>query len=488
MKKLTLLAAALALSLQAMAQTPAQQYVDKLQRNGVLKNAVWGIKAVDRDGNTVAEYNSGKKLVPASNIKLVTTGVALNHFGADSRFTTEIGYTGEIKDGLLEGDVYIIGHGDPTIGAKDSIATGIDALFGRWKSMLKAEGITAVHGRIIGDGSAYEGNLEHQSWGYDDIGTYYGTGTNALCFYQNAIDLAVSAADEGQHVNMTQTYPDTPWMQMANHSVTGPAGTGNSLYLYTTDLAPYAELRGSFATDRKPKTEHFANKFGALTCAYYFRNYLENNGTPVTGTYADMDRGGYIRTPDFVPTQKRGEPVIIGQTKSPELKDIARITNVRSDNFYAEAMFRAIGEESTQVSLYDSCIVVYNKAIQALGLNPLGIRQVDGSGLSRMNYVSPEWMVEFLNAMQRSGVFPQFLASLPHPGEGTLSALLPKLEGKERIRIKSGSMDGVLCYSGYILDSSGTPKITLSIMTNNADAPAKEVRAALARLLSLLIE
>lgn len=488
MKKLTLLAVALALSLQAAAQTPAQQYVNKLQRSGVLKTAVWGIKAVDRDGNIVAEYNSGKKLVPASDIKLVTTGVAMNHFGADSRFTTEIGYTGTITDGILEGDVYIIGHGDPTIGAKDSIATNLDALFGRWKFLLKAQGITAIHGRIIGDGSAYEGNLEHQSWGYDDIGTYYGTGTNGLSFYQNTIDLAVSAAAQGQQVNATQTYPDTPWIHMSNHSVTGPEGTGNSLYLYTTDLAPYAELRGSFATDRKPKTEHFANKFGALTCAYYFRNYLEANGLPVTGTYADIDRSGYIRTPDFAPTQKRGEPVIIGQTKSPELKDIARITNVRSDNFYAEAMFRAMGEQNTGIALYDSCIVVQKKVLQQLGLDPSGVRQVDGSGLSRMNYVSPEWMVEFLNAMQRSDVFQPFLASLPHPGEGTLSALLPKLEGRERIRIKSGSMDGVLCYSGYILDSDGTPKITLSIMTNNTDAPAKEVRAALARFLSLLME
>ena len=449
---------------------------------------MWGVLALDRDGRTLASLNQSRRMVPASNLKLITTGTALHYFGPDGRFRTRLGYTGQIKDGVLEGDVYIIGRGDPTLGARDSIALENERLFGLWKNLLTAAGIRAVHGRIVGDGSAYEGNLEHRSWGYDDIGTYYGTGTSALSFYANAIDFSVRAATPGEPVQVQQTYPETPWLHFQNHSVTGPEGTGNSLYLYTTDLAPYAELRGSFATDRRPKTEHFSNKFGALTCAYYFWKNLQESGWEVTGGYADIDRSGYIRNSGFVPEEKAGEPVVLGETVSAPMAAIARITNVRSDNFYAEALFRAMGEDRTGVALYDSCLVAQRQVLTELGVNPDGVRQVDGSGLSRMNYVSPEWMVSYLQAMQRSPAFDAFLASLPHPGEGTLSAFLQGVAGRERVCIKSGSMDGVLCYSGYILADDGAPAVTLSIMTNHTTAAPAEVRRVLARLLKLLME
>lgn len=488
MKKIAAILWGLLVLVHAGAQNPAQQYVNRQSHSGVLKDAVWGVLAVHRDGRTLASLNQSQRMVPASNIKLVTTGTALHYLSPEARFRTELGYTGEIKDGVLEGDVYIIGHGDPTLGTRDSIATDNGALFWRWKSLLKEAGINAIHGRIVGDGRAYEGNLEHQSWGFDDIGTYYGTGTNALSFYANAIDLAVRAATVGEPAQVQQTYPETPWLHFQNYSITGPAGTGNSLYLYTTDLAPYAELRGSFATDRKPKTEHFANKFGALTCAFYFWKNLKETDWEVTGGYADIDRSGYIRNSSFVAEEKAGEPLVLGQTESAPIRAIARITNVRSDNFYAEALFRAMGEKQTGIALSDSCQVAQRQALIDLGVDPDGIRQVDGCGLSRMNYVSPEWMVGFLQAMQQSPAFSAFLASLPHPGEGTLSALLPNLANRESIRIKSGSMDGVLCYSGYILADDGTPQVTLSIMTNHTTASQKEVRAVLAHLLKLLME
>ncbi len=472
----------------AWAQTPAQHYITEMQHSAALRDASWGVLAVDREGRVVARWNEQQRLVPASNLKLITTGITLHRLGEDWRFRTEIGYSGEIRDGVLEGDVYIVGHGDPTLGARDSIATEPVRLFGQWAALLREAGIRSIQGRIVGDGSAYEGNLEHQSWGYDDVGTYYGCGSNALCFYENAIDLEVRAGTEGQEVPIRQVYPDTPWMHMGNYSFTGPAGTGNSLYLYTTDLAPYAELRGSFAVDRKPKTEHFANKFGALTCAYYFWQYLKENGWEVSGSYADIDRAGWIREASFVPVRQAQAPQILGETLSPPLREIARTTNVQSDNFYAEALLRALGETHSQVALYDSCLVVQREVLRELGLRADELVQVDGSGLSRMNGVSPAWMVDYLLAMQQSPAFDAFLGSLPQPGEGTLSALLPKLEGRERIRIKSGSMGGVLCYAGYILDADGKPRVTLSLMTNQTTASPAEVRATLSRLLKLLAE
>ena len=488
MKRFLTIAAILAF-LPAAAQTSAQKYANRQAESGPLKNAVWGVLARDAQGNTLLDYNASQRMLPASNLKLVTTGTALHALGPEHRFSTRLGYTGTIlEDGTLKGDLYIIGGGDPTLAAKDSIALKPDALFWKWKTLLKAAGIQRIDGRIVGDGRAYEGNLEQDSWSYNDTGTYYGTGGNALCFYGNAVDYQVKASALGNTVNVTQTYPETPWIHFTNYSFTGPAGTGNSLYLYTTDLAPYAELRGSFATDRPAKTEHFSNKFGALTCAYYFWKSLTSAGWDVTGGYADIDRSGYLRGADFVPVEKAGEPVVIGSTESPTLRQIARETNVRSDNFYAEMLLRAMGESATTLAYYDSSYVAMNEVLLGLGVDPEGVCYKDGSGLSRHDHLSPRWMVSFLEAMEKSPAFDAFLSSLPRPGEGTLNGVLSGNSSAGRVRMKSGSMEGTLCYSGYILDTEGKPQITFSLLTNNTTAKQADVRAVLMRMLSLLLE
>ena len=467
-----------------------QQKIDRAVKAEPLKGAVVGVMVQDAEGHVLASREAGRRMVPASNLKLVTTGTALHALGPDFRFETKIGCTGTIEDGTLHGDVYIVGGGDPTIGVSDTVAVKPDALFWRWKTMLREAGIQRIDGRIIGDGRAYEGHLENTTWGYDDTGTYYGTGCNALSFYENAIDYAVSAGAGGEPVKVTQRYPETPWMHFENRAVTGPAGTGNSLYLYTTDLAPYAELRGTFAVDRKPKMEHFANKYGALTCASYFWQNLRDTGWAVSGGYADIDRGGYVRGRDFVPMDKALTPRILGTSLSPALSKIVRETNVRSDNFYAESLFRQMGEQASGIAVYDSCRVAVEEVLSALmGGDLSGIRIEDGSGLSRQNAVSPAFLVDFLRAMTRSRSFDAFLASLPRPGEGTLAPLLPKLpaDKKARIRLKSGSMDGVLCYSGYILDAEGKPSRVFSLMVNGATAKTTVLRDVLGVLIEAML-
>ena len=484
-----MISGALLLCLGLQAQT-LQQKVDQAVTKEPLKGAVVGVMVQDAAGHVLASREAGRRLVPASNLKLVTTGTALHALGPDFRFETGIGYTGTVEDGTLHGDVYIIGGGDPTLGVTDTVAVKPDALFWRWKSMLKDAGISRIDGRIIGDGRAYEGHLENTTWGYDDTGTYYGAGCNALSYYENAVDYLVSAGTADEPVNVTQRFPDTPWMHFSNRTSTGPKGTGNSLYLYTTDLAPYAEMRGTYSIDRKPKVEHFANKYGALTCAYYFWQNLRDTGWDISGGYADIDRGGYVRGADFVPAYKAGTPQVLGQSASPVLSKIVRQTNVLSDNFYAEAIFRQMGEKASGIAVYDSCRVAVYDVLEGLMDSDLaGIRLEDGSGLSRLNTASPAFLVSFLRSMTRSRGFDAFLASLPQPGEGTLNTLLPKLTPaqKARIRVKSGSMDGVLCYSGYILDEQGKPARIFSLMVNGATAKTAALRETLGGLIEAML-
>ena len=470
------------------AQTSAQQYVNSQASQEPLKGSTWGIYAKDASGKVLVSHNAGTRLMPASNRKLITTGVALHALGPDFRFRTTLGYTGVLQaDGTLDGDVYIIGGGDPTIGSQDTtIALKADALFWKWKNLLREKGIRRIHGRIIGDGSSMEGLLEHPSWEYDDMGTYYGTGGNALCFYENAIDMQVSATQTGHPISLTQVYPETPWLQVTNYGVTGPVGSGNTLYLYTTEVAPYAQMHGVFGVDRSPKIESTSNKFGALTCAYYFWKNLLATGWEVTGGYAHVNRNGYVQGPDFKEDGLAGTPRELGYTEGPRLADIARITNERSDNFYAESLLRYMGERATGIAEYDSCLVAESVVLQDLGLKMDQINLADGSGLSTRNWVTPEWMVSYLEAIRKSPSFDAFLASLPKPGEGTLSII--HFPGSDRVRMKSGSLSGTLCYSGYILDANGKPAVTFSILTNNSLASTSQVRGVLMQMVRRLME
>lgn len=488
-RSLLIIALAAATTTGAAAQPSLQQRIERIvKQSPALKGAGVGIMVKDEKGASLAAVNADQRLVPASNLKLITTGTALHTLGADYRFKTAIGYTGTIQDGTLHGDLYIIGGGDPTIGGGDNASYALETTFRGWERIVTNAGIRRIDGNIIGDSRLWEGQLEYGDWTYEDIGTYYGTGSGALCFYKNAIDLQVAAGEgEGEPVKAVQSYPETPWMHNSNSGITGREGTGNSLYLYTTDLAPYADLRGSFATDRAPKTEHFANKFGALTCAYYFFNFLKADGIEITGAAADIDRDGLIRGTDFESLEKAGEPVRIGATQSLPLADIARQTNVESDNFYAEAIFRTMGEQATGYAVYDSARIVEKSALKKLGLNPEEATLADGSGLSRRNALSAKFLNSYLQAMISSPAFPAFLASIPTPGEGTLEPVLKNAPAKTRFRLKSGSMEGVLCYSGYLLDDDGTPVATLSILVNGATAKTAQVRKALEPILEELL-
>lgn len=492
----------LLLTLQAAAQNPkAQGCIDRLCTMGPLKNASWGVLAMDGNGKVLASLNPQQMLTPASNTKLITTGCALHSLGKDFHFGTSIAYSGEIKDGILEGDIYIIGGGDPTLASADSIALKPDALFWKWKSAIREAGINAIHGRIIGDGRFFEGNLENSSWEYNDMGTDYGTGGSGLSFYENAQDFDVSAGlSVGSPVNVKQKYPETPWMHFAFRGTTGPEGSGNTLYMYTTDLAPYAEMRGTFGIDRKPKTENCSNKFGAMTCAYYFWKNLTSTGWVITGGYADIDRGGYIRGADFVPAEKAADEMKnICTTWSPTLDLIAKETNHRSDNFYAETLLRTMGKNATGTDLYDSCYVAEFEVLEDLKVDTsYGVKIEDGSGLSRHNFITPDFFVRYLTAMEASPAFPVFLKTLPQPGSnGTLrNVLAGKPETlKKRIWMKSGSMDGVLCYSGYIMPAGYVPgqpvpkeAIVFSILTNNCVAPVSEVRSSIMDIITFLAE
>lgn len=485
----------------ALPRTRAQETVQKIAQKEPVRSSVWGVFAVNMRGDTLVNVNSRQKMVPASNVKVLTTGLALRTFGPDFRFETKLGYEGEIKDSTLVGDLYIIGGGDPTTGSDSEYADKAAVTFSRWTKILKNAGISRIEGRVIGDPRYFDdATPENLSWSYEDLGTYYGAAPCGLNFYENAQDFYVTPGTSvGAAPYVRPRYPDTPWMSFSNLAVTSKAHSSNDLYFVNSEFGPYGEVRGRFPIDRRGYTLECSNRYGAFTCAYYFFKYLSSNGISISEGFADVDRSGRVRTDpgnvvSGLPAAPVGSLTILGTASSPRLADILKEANMQSNNFYAEALMKVLGRTLHHSAVYDSCRVAVEDIFKEMGLVTKNSCQMyDGSGLGRKSYVSPAFFVSFLKQMAESGYFEDYFNSLPQPGrKGTLEMILRNepSEYKERIHAKTGSMNGVRCVSGYILSKDGDPSgtIVFSLMMNNLTVRMPVVTPVVEEVLAALLD
>ena len=399
---------AIILLLAATLPTNVQKTVRQLDaKGGKLENSVWGILAVNFQGDTLAQLNMGKRLAPASNMKLVTTAAAYLKLGRNYTFKTQLATDGEIRDTTLFGNLYIIGGGDPLIGDLFTYLPKEDIPFGKWRKVLEDKGIRRIEGDIVGDGSYFCGERRHTDWSTED--------------------------------------------EISKDGVV-PAGL---------------TWRGKMG-DSIPD--------GPLAAATHFRRWLLDQGVVVCG----------------VATEKAADSLtILGIAQSASLNHIITITNHQSDNFCAETLLKAIGKANNGSDDYDTATEALHRALSPIGMaGPSAkMRFADGSGLSRKNFISPEFIVGILMGMSRTSLYKDYLNSLPRPGrkDGTLLARLPKAPAavKNRIYMKSGSLGGVRCFSGYILPSDGNTRKTIafSIMVNNYVGKSSELTQALDNLI-----
>ncbi|MCQ2184624.1 MAG: D-alanyl-D-alanine carboxypeptidase [Bacteroidales bacterium] len=362
------------------------------------------------EGEVLADWNSQVCLLPASNVKLITTALALNTLGPDFRYETSLGYHGRIDEGKLSGDLYILGSGDPTLGMREYDAHS--DIFRQWKGILALHGINEIDGRIIADHRPMGIIPVNPGWLLEDVVCGDGLDSRGLNYSRNVV---------------------------------------NSAHLFDY----------GFVAVPTPSND----------CAAAFGKYLQEMGYIVTGEYADDSAEGVLG---------RDEIAVLGSTCSYKLSQIVSFTNAKSDNFCAEALMNKVLEVTT-----------LSEAMNDLGITDMrGCRIVDGCGLSRKNYVSPAFFCDFLSAMARKNCFRDYLASLPQPGKGTLASKLHNEPEsvKRRVYMKSGTMTGVRCFSGYVLPRNGdlSRLIMFSIMTNNVSAPSAIESSCIDRIIAAI--
>ncbi len=454
------------------AQGGAQNYINKeLKTDPLFKNAIIGILAVDDNGKVVAEWNSNLPMLTASTMKTISTGVGLATLGKDFRFSTKIAYTGEIKDNILNGNIHIIGGGDPTLGSKDTVAFAIDSIFGVWTAAIKNLGINEIHGNIVVDDSYFTRELMPDSWSWGNFGATYGSAPSGLSFMENTQEFQlVPGKKVGDKVSVNQVYPQVPELNIVNDLTTGKPQTGNRSAYYVQDMVRASQYTGTVAIDKGTVYEEVSNRFPHLSCGYHFREYLLKNGInsfPEIIDIQDME------------TKEDEAKIFIAETFSPELWKIVNVTNRISNNMYAETILKTIGKELTGVGSYDSSIVALNRVLEKMNVNTTGFTMEDGSGLSRQNYVSPKFFCNYYTIMQESDIFVEFFNSLPMPGgPGTLKSVLKNEDQKikDRIHAKSGSLSNVRCYAGYVQGNKKHGLVKFAILTNNYAAPTSKMQ------------
>jgi len=458
-----------------------QNYIGKLKKDTLFTDAVVGIMVMDSRGKSIASWNPDMPLLTASTMKTITTGVALNLLGADFRFSTKIGYSGEIRNGVLYGDLYIVGGGDPTLGSSDTLAIPVENLFLQWRDAIAAAGIRRINGHIVADDRFFEPEIVPESWSWSNLGPAYGSGVSGLSFYENLQKFKfIPGINPGDRVSLMGVYPEIPGMEYRNELTTGDVKSGNRSSYYISDLAKISQIKGTLAAGSDSISITFSNKFPHLSCAWEFRQYLLKSGIISDSKIKDAREFNSLQPYQLT---------IVAETLSPALSSIVNVTNRISNNFYAETLLKMIGKRATGVGSYDSARVALRRELDGMGIKKRGFTQSDGSGLSRQNYVSARFFCNYFSKMRESSSFTTFFNSLPQPGgPGTLKSILAneQNEKKTRIHAKSGSLGNVRCYAGYVERDNGE-LIYFAILANNFSARTAQMQIGIEGFMRELI-
>lgn len=424
-------------------------------QHGTLAVCVYNINR----GQEVYSYNSDLSMTPASVNKLLTTGVAFSQLGSDFRFTTRIGIRGEIdRDGVLHGNIYIIGGGDPMLGSYRYRQTSPDSLFDGWTRALKKKGIKRVDGRVCYNIGVFDEQPLHDSWPWGDVGNYYGAGVCGLNFHENMYFVFFNPGNKiGYPASCVRVSPKNIKVHGVCEVTTGPEGSGDNVVIYGSPTDHERIYRGTVPLGKNDFRVRGAMPNPAKQCADLFSSYLRTHGVSVSSNSMQV-----YSQPDSLR--------IVLDYYSSDYYTIAQYTNLTSNNIYAESIFKYLGYAKYGKGSFTNGSKAVMDYLKDKRIDVGGVRVVDGSGLSPQNKVTAYFLCRYLAAMSKEPFFNEFLHTLSKVGEnGTAKNLLSNLPAGIVVRLKTGSMDGVKAYAGYITAANGD-RLAFAIISNGHEA------------------
>lgn len=485
-KKILYLAGILCCALWAQAQTP--QPIKQLLNASYMKGATFSIVVKETgSGDVLYSYDADRLMSPASVLKTVATATALEILGDDYRFPTSLEYDGEIKDGVLHGNLYIKGSGDPSLGSahfapnRNTYTPAQNKFIPQWIAALKKAGIRKIDGAVVADESVFDTEGSSIKWLREDMGNYYAPGSYGLSVFDNMYKLFLKTEAVGSRPMVVGTEPDMPTIRFTNYLKAAPVSS-DSAYIIGAPLADERYLYGVVPANRESYTLKGDIPDPALYLARYLSDCLRRNGIGVE------KEASCFRIESEAGNWKPGERKVIVTTYSPTLSEIASVTNHVSHNLFADALVKTVGlqykpRKNEVISSFGRGVQVVKNHWKAKGLDAFPLRMHDGSGLAPADKVSAGFICDLLVYMAaRSEEAEAFGESLPQAGvEGSVRNLLKgsKLQGKARL--KSGGITGVRSYAGYI--TQGDKTYAVALFSNNYSCSMGQMTKALEQLL-----
>jgi len=442
------------------AQTPAA-LVNFLSKKN-LAHASISFKAIDLNTKKIiASHNENRSLTPASNLKLVTTAAALEILGSAFCFETALLYDGAIQDGTLNGNIYIKGGGDPTLGSEFT-STDKEGFLKEWLAAINRAGIRKIAGNIIALDQLFGYEGIYPKWLWEDVGNFYAPGIYGISVFDDMYRVYLQSTAVDSTTTILYTDPKINNLQLTN-DIKASNDTADNSYVFCLPFTYDAHLYGTIPAHRSSFAAKGAIPDPGLFLAQYFRDYLQKNGITMEGNATTFRL--------FPVTPTGGQ--LLSLVHSADLASIIKITNVESNNQYAEHLYKVL-------TVLDS--VDIPDFWKKKGLDSDALFMYDGCGLSPQDKVSAAFLIDLLVYMDKqSHNRDAFYNSLPVAGKtGTVASFLRNTALEGKAYLKSGSISNVQSYSGYI-ESKGN-RYAVSLIINNFTGKRSELKKAIEQL------
>ena len=458
---------------QVFPQSSIQEKLDKILSNSFFESTLAAVDVYDLTGKEIIYQKNNRYLLhPASNMKILTSAAGLVFLGPDYNFETTFYYKGDIDDGILDGDLYVVGGFDPAFSIQD-LDYFIDA--------IDSLGIKKIKGNIFADVSRMDTMYWGEGWMWDDDPSTDSPYLSSLNINYNSVEVFLLGTEPGRKAQIILN-PYSKYFNVYNEAVTVSPDEDNS-YSITRDwmnkkntvVAKGKVKKGRMITgDEEPQSLNvFRPDLYFLTL---FKETLQRKGIKVEGKSDNF----------WLPYD-----AIYLRTISRPFAEIIIPLDKKSINLIAEMVLYALAEKYYgKPATAKNGIKVINNFISLIGMSPEKYNLVDGSGLSHYNLVSAELILEVLKYMYYSepGLYKVLVESFPIAGvDGTLAKRMNGTSAENNVKAKTGTITGVSALSGYITSRSGK-LIAFSILIENFARGTSTARNFQDEICKILVE
>ena len=457
--------------------------VDSVRNTEPLDRTNWGVGAYDYNADRMLlRINVDRHFVPASNMKLVTTAVALGLLGPDFRYRTTV-HARDLRDGVASGLV-VRGSGDPTLST--SFHASAAEPLGALADSIVASGVRRIDGPLVIDATYFQDQTIHPTWEIGDLDWYYAAPVAAFAIDEGIVNIVVRPGASVDDTATIEVVGPHGAVYIENQVTTDTAFSVNSVDFVRLGSSDSFRFVGRIPLASDPDEYRITAHDPARFAGVALRDLLRSRGVEVGDSVAVLDwRTG--ERPSYWNTEMASFTTV-ATLQSPRMSEIVEVILEPSNNWVAEQVLKTLGaEHGDGGSWREGAAVATRYLAREAEIDSAAFHIVDGSGLSAQNLLSPDAIMRLLFHASEQSWGPIYRAAMAEPGEegSTLSNRLGTYEG--RVFAKTGSITHVNSLSGYLVAADGR-EIIFSVLSNASGVPASAVRAGIDRIVAALAE